>query len=518
MRSKLVAAILCLAMSATMLAGCGGGTKASVNKAGGGDSGSKDNSNGEEIIEIVWQYPSAGNLGAGFQDVEDALNEMLVKDVGTRVRFETCELMSSQKEASLMVSAGEQLDISLTAFTGLGPLVESELIEPLDDLLDAHGQDIKEQCGVLLDGCSYGNHVYGVPTAFMASVTYGYMMRTDLIEKYGIEIDPDKYYTHEELEEIFAVIKAGEGEKFYCTIPWNTTKEPLNNSYIEYDKLTGSLSGGVLMLNRSFDDTTVYNLFETDEYKAYCDMMYRWAQKGYISSDAAVTTEQPEVILSTGNYLGMFFWTDPGAEATMEAGIPYDMTIVNILAPYVANNGGQVVMWNIPITSKNPEKAMETLNYIYKNKEAAWLLQFGIEGQSYEVLERSDDGILIQYLSDDVTTLPYMQVYGVYGNRFEWPAVTPAPIDINKQFRDHDDGVPKSRYSPALGYTFVQTNVSSEVAAVETVIDQYAPSFNSGALDPEKAWPEFISALKAAGIDTIIKENQNQLNEWRTNQ
>ena len=125
----------------------------------------------DEITEIVWQYPSAGNLGSGFQDVEDALNEMLEKDIGVHVTFEPCSLMDSQKEASLMVSAGEQLDISLTAFTGLGPLVDSELIVPLDDLLDKYGKDIKEHCGILLDGCKYGDNTYGVPTAFVKGNT-----------------------------------------------------------------------------------------------------------------------------------------------------------------------------------------------------------------------------------------------------------------------------------------------------------------------------------------------------------
>ncbi len=507
MKKKIVAVVMCLAMGTSMLAGC------SSSKSAEGTSEGKKADDGE-ITEIVWQYPSAGNLGAGFQDVEDALNEMLEKDIGVHVTFETSKLNSSQKEASLKVSAGEQLDICLTAFTGLGPMVDSELIIPLDDLLDSSGKDIKEHCGVLLDGCAYGENIYGVPVAFMASKTYGYMMRTDMLEKYGITIDENKYYTMEELEKIFATVKEGEGENFYCTIPWNKTTDPLNGSYMEYDKVTGSLSGGVLMLNRDFDDLTLSNLFETEEYEAYCNMMYDWTKKGYISADAAVTTEAPETILSTGNYLGMFYWADPGSEGGVETNASMDMTTVNILEPYVPNGGGQDIMWNISITSEYPEKAMETLNYIYKNKEAAWLLQYGLEGVTYEVVEESEEGTLIKYLADDTSTLPYFQVYGIYGDRFEWPVVSPDPIDLNKQYKEHEENVPESRYSPALGYNFVQTDVTAEIAAVETVIEQYTPSLNSGALDPAKALPEFRDALKAAGIDTIIEENQRQLNEW----
>ena len=283
-----------------------------------------------------------------------------------------------------------------------------------------------------------------------------------------------------------------------------------------YDKVTGDLAGGVLMLDRSFEDMTVYNLFETEEYAAYCDMMYRWAQKGYISPDAAVTTEAPEVLLATNNYFGEFYWAQPKELEELSINVGHDMTTINIVPGYVANGGGQPIMWNIPITSENPEKAMETLNYIYKNKEAAWLLQFGLEGQSYEVVEENSETKLIKYL-DDTSKLPYYQVYGVFGDRLQWPALSPLKIDHYERLKANDDAIPETRYSPALGYSFVQESVSTEIAAVKTVIEQYTPSFNSGALDPAKALPEFRSALKDAGIDKVITENQRQLDEWAAN-
>jgi putative aldouronate transport system substrate-binding protein len=49
---------------------------------------------------------------------------------------------------------------------------------------------------------------------------------------------------------------------------------------------------------------------------------------------------------------------------------------------------------------------------------------------------------------------------------------------------------------------------------VQTVISQYVPSINSGAIDPAKILPEFLSALEVAGINEIIAENQRQLDAW----
>lgn len=50
------------------------------------------------------------------------------------------------------------------------------------------------------------------------------------------------------------------------------------------------------------------------------------------------------------------------------------------------------------------------------------------------------------------------------------------------------------------------------------VIQQYIPSVNCGTVDPATNLADFQSALKAAGIDTVIEENQKQLDDWAASQ
>jgi putative aldouronate transport system substrate-binding protein len=446
--------------------------------------------------------------------MEDALNAMMERDIGVHVRFEPVPLMESQQKAALMVSSGEQLDICLTAFTSVGPIIESGMIIPLDDLVNQYGQALRSHCGVTLDKCSYGGKLYGIPTADIIGQAYGYMVRDDMLKKYNITVDETKMYTLADVEAIFEKVKAGEGPNFYCTIPWNTEPAPLNNSYIAYDKVMGSFAGGVLMFNRSFTDLTIVNLFDTDEYKNYAQMMYRWAQKGYISPDAAVTSESPDTLFTSGNYLGEMYWhTEKNLNAAISS-LGMELSCMKLIDRYVVNEGGHAIMWNIASTSANPAKAVQALDYIYGHKEAAWLIQFGLEGKSYEVVEDGPDGKVIKYLAENTSTLPYYNPYGIWGDRLEWPAVDPSPANMNRLLRERDATIPRSRYSPALGYSFVQESVATEIAAVNTVIAQYTPGFNSGARNPDTALPEFIRALKAAGIDKIVAENQRQIDAW----
>ena len=508
---RAIAMVLCSAIMLSAMAGCSSSAGSASSQT---SSAAASKAKSSDVTTIIWQYPSSGSLSSGFQDMEDALNAKMEKDIGVKVKFEPVGLMESQKKAALMISSGQQLDISLTAFTSVGSLVDSGQIKPLDELIEKYGKDIKEKCGINLDGCKYGGKTYGVPTADFVGHGYGYLIRTDMLKKYNITIDKNKYYTMDDLGQIFAKVKAGEGRAFYCTIPWNTTEDPANNSYIAYDKLSGSLSGGVLMLNRSFTDLKVVNLFETPEYAQYAKTMYDWAKKGYISPDAAVTTTSADAQMSSKKYLGMFYWSDVDNEKIYGNTVGLDLTRINMIKPFVGNNGGGAIQWNIPITTVNAEKAMQALNYIYKNNDMAWLIQFGLEGKSYDVVQKSDVGEVIKYKSADMAKLPYFMPYGIWGDRTAWPSIYPSSITYNKNRKAEDDAIPKSRYSPAMGYNFVQTKVASQIAAVNTVIKQYTPSINSGALDPEKSLAQFNSALKSAGIDTIIAENQRQLDAW----
>lgn len=473
----------------------------------------------DDIVNIIWQYPTTMDPSAeGIYRVEDALNEMMEPEIGVHVTFEPVGLMDSQNAAVLSISSGEQLDVMLTAFTGMGNVVNKGLVLPLDEYLEKCGQDIIANSKTL-EMCGFNGETYGVCTGDTLGNAYGYLMKKSFWDKYNLaeETDwsEDKLYTMEEMEKMFQIVKDGEGEDFYCTIPWNTTQDPLNNSYIPYDKPSGSLSGGVLMLNRDFTDTTVYNLFETEEYKQYCDMMYDWAQKGFISSDAAVTTEVPETTVRESNYLGMFYWySDPGFA---EVNIGEEFILLKTVPYYWMYNGGAAIQWSVPITSANPEKAVEAINFIYKHPEAAQLIQFGFEGEEYEVVAEEGTEKQIRYLAEDMTSLPYYNAYGIWGDRLAWPVVEPTNIKLNTHKREIMENCPESRRSPIFGYSFTPDSVSTQIAAIETVIEQYTPSLNSGAVDPSVALPEFIEALKAAGMEEVIAEQQKQIDEWLAN-
>ncbi|MCI8390528.1 MAG: ABC transporter substrate-binding protein [Roseburia sp.] len=531
MRRKRMTVFSAAAMAAVMLfTGCGdaGGNAdaaGSAQNAGGseaaGASGAAepsgnagtDGSGQGEVAELVMQWPSMGVDFSGFQDVEDALNELLEKDIGVHVILEPVQLSDLTNSLTLAVSSGEQVDITLSVGDSIQSRISNGLIQPVDAYIDEYGSNLKEVLAEKLPGGYVNGELYAIPCSDVRGNEYGYRARKDLLDKYGITVDEDKLYTLEEIEEIFAAVKAGEGDKFYCQIPMANSEPMLSGCYMELDLVGATTASGTLMLNRSFEDLTLVNMYETDEYMEYAKLMYDWANKGYISKDAATNAEDPNTLVMGGNYLGYFSWTTPNGVWEASSSCGYDMVALRVLPQYVKAST-VAVSWQVPTTAKYPDKAVQVLDYIMGSEEATVLLQFGMEGQSYEVLEENGDGRLIKYLSDDPTSLPYYMPYGVYGNRLEWPVLDPMPADMYKTLREMDAAIPDSRVSGANGYTFDNTAVSTEYSAVTTVVEQYSDSIDAGAVDPEIAVPEFIAALKAAGIDKVIEENQRQLDEW----
>ena len=97
-----------------------------------------------------------------------------------------------------------------------------------------------------------------------------------------------------------------------------------------------------------------------------------------------------DILVAGGNYLGYFAWSTPGGIWDTEAKVGMDLTTLKIIDGYTAGDRFQNILWSVPITTVDKVKAVEALNYIYEHDEAAWLLQYGIEGQDYEVLEEKD--------------------------------------------------------------------------------------------------------------------------------
>jgi len=161
-------------------------------------------------------------------------------------------------------------------------------------------------------------------------------------------------------------------------------------------------------------------------------------------------------------------------------------------------------MLAISSTSEDPERAMMFINLLHTDKELNNLLNFGIEGVHY-----TRNGEIISPTDKTADYSPGSA--WMFGNQFlnyVWDSEDPEKWNKFREFNQN------AHVSPGLGFVFNSDPVKSEVGALANVIEQYQRALETGSVDPDKVLPEYLNALRAAGLDKVVQEKQRQFDEF----
>ena len=510
MKRRIVSLMLCTAMLTSMVTGCGS------------SSGDEGDGSSDELVTIVMPMATLGDAPGDLEAVEEEINKITEEEIGVHLVIEPIPFSDLASQQNLMISSGDQLDLVLSLWQGsIGSYVESGSVIELTDLIDEYGQDILDSAGAALSGGYYQDTLYAVPNVETQGHSYGFYARKDIVEELGFEFDPNTTYTVEDLENLFAAYQEAYGNGYYCIAGTNSNSDFFQHLYGHVDNLgagsTGYACGGLVDgLDKS--DTTVKNIYATDEYMDYAERMYDWAQKGYFSSDAATNTDAGTAQIASGNYLGQFNNTEPMTMVQVSSACGTEMTPITIVDAYSQTGMFQNVLWGISSNCENPEKAMQLLNMLYSDADVLRLLMCGIEGQHYVVTEQGEEDYqkVIDFPEGvDAMNSSYYITLGVYGDQSLYPVWAPADLS-QYDMRDEFNAVvsDESRQSVALNYAFDFSDLSTEYSAVSSVVSQYSGAVACGAVDPATQIPAFVDALEAAGINDLIEANQEQLDEF----
>lgn len=520
MKKKIVTAFLAVTM-VLGLAACGGDSNTGSQDAGndgnqeadgnGGDTG-EGGSDVQEDNGEVWictiPWPSIDESGdpAGLADVEAAINEITVPQIGVQVEIAPIYCYSLNQQQTLDVSSGGDLDLILCMLETNASYIKNEAIIPITDLYEEYGTDIQASIGEAVNAGAVNNVLYTVPTASLLGQSYGFVMRSDLMDKYGYSTE-EQVMTPEEITELFGKIKEGEGAAFY---PVSGLVDA--SMFVKYDDLGVSLRTGGILLDGDTD--TVVNVYATEEFAAYANLMYQWAQAGYLNPDASFE-DAPATQIAAGNFGSQFTSTQPGQEIWVGNTAGHDMTVVNVAGvdkPYSITTMLSNISWGISSNCDKPEKAMQLINLMFADNDFGTIMTAGLEGQTYEVVEADADGNMIIDFPEglDMMSVPYYNLFGVWPHsKVQW-----APNEL-RYFEELPAYNASVEYSPAFGYTFDTTGYESQLTALDAVYAQYQATIGGGKQDPATYLPEFLKALEDAGINEVIAANQEQYDAWK---
>ena len=247
---------------------------------------------------------------------------------------------------------------------------------------------------------------------------------------------------------------------------------------------------------------------ETPEYVRVLERLHYFYQRGFIDPRTSIPGQAVDAFIAQTNAAEYLFSIRVYAyghtsEASSTRGI--DARFPRISNPIVSSISSAGSGFGVSIYSRNPAAAVQFMNAWYSDTILADILAEGVEGTHFT---RNSDGT--------ITRLPggrdrYSTWRFGMGNLFALTPLDTEGVGYLERFRAYNAAGIGTNF---LGFTFNDENVLIERAAVASVTNEFMQVLQSGVADPTVTIPQYLSALRANGLDRIQEELNRQLQEF----
>lgn len=507
---KILSIILVLAMVLS-LAACGGGgstaTEAPKADAPAADAGKTDApATADEPYAVQLLLPTMMAIPAeeDVKRVEEEINNYMKDTLGiTEYKLELVmgSLFDYTTTINMQLAGGQKMDLIFT-----GPLNTAVANGYLVDLTPYLDKELAGAVGVLPEGwlnCgAVGGTVYAIPCYKGQVLSWKYIYDKAMVD--GV-YDMSKVKSVDDLDAMLAAVKEAHPEERMMVF---NNQLPALYQFQDHTSLVGTYFATL------GDDTTLVNYFETEAFEKAVRKAYEWSQKGYSDPEGSANTLSHDAVIMAGTSKGVIMGHAYSIETieqmfTMNNSYGGQFGAVEIATSDMSTNS---LVYGIAYTSQNPTAAASMLNLIWTDPFIASALIYGVEGISWEW---NEDKTSIQYPEGlGIDSVPYTALYtcGAFGNQFLLHGFDGNTSEDDKVFMK--ELIDNAWYPQLFGFTPDSTNVSTQVAAISNVYDQYYDVLTYGDVDPDEYLPMFLEALDAAGIDEVMAEYQAQADAW----
>lgn len=467
-------------------------------------------------IIVTYQTMSTSRL-SGLARIEAAVNEIAREEAGVEISFRTIDAYDSFATYPLWLSQGECIDLMVLNYQDIQGYIKGGQLLPLDELLDQYGSGIQAIIDSNVDiasGTTMDGKIYGltVPTKGFGSGTGGGLwISRHYLEEADFPYEEEKIYSLDEISILLARLKELYPDKY--PLGQVTSGNTFSTHNFFYGMLNPFGSGGTSGI---LDEETgrIINFYETEAYYDFLQRMRDWYQRGYIYPDAAYTGFSNLELMRSGEVLCIPHVSAPGIVTAEGVGEEVVCLRLSEIVNAGDSSGSRGIFWVIPATCQYPEQAMAFLNLMYTDSRVVNLLAWGEEGKDYRFLDEAE-GVIAHPEGVTSEDADYFNPLGLYGDMRL--AYSMGSNELNKQLEEYAKST-KHIGEEYEGFLFDETPVTMEAWQVQQVLERYLPVLECGCVDLEENYATFLSALKDAGIETVIAEKQRQLDAWLAEQ
>ncbi len=476
MKLKKIMALALTAITATSLfVGCGG-------------SNGKGSADGKPVT-LKWY--TVGRQPKDMEKVLEKANAYLEEKINVNLDMSFIDFGDYNQKMSVIINSGESYDLAFTcSWAGdyFGNASKGAFLD-VTPYLDDKGKDMKEAIDQRFwDAAKVDDKIYAVPNQKEIGAAPMWAFTKEYVDKYKIPYED--IHSLEDLEPWLEKIKKEEPGVTPLYITKGFSWE------VFFDAVVPPVG-----FNVNDKDLKAVNMFEQPEMKKNLETIRRFYQKGYINADSATAQDDKSVkrFVTKGD-------GQPYADKIWSKTLGYEVVSSEITKPVVTNGSATGAMTAISKNSKNPEKAIEFLNLVNTDEELRNLLNYGIEGEHYEKV--GDKTIKI----NEAKKKDYDMVYYGIGNMFKTYVLEGEPETKWDEFKEFNDS---AQLAPTLGFRFNPSAVTTEIAAINNVLEEFKATIYSGSVDVDEYLGKLNTKLKEQGIDKVIAEVQKQVDEWK---
>jgi putative aldouronate transport system substrate-binding protein len=331
-------------------------------------------------VDLVWVFGTGSGEQRDVALVEDAANKYLKDKINATIKLVAIDWSAYQQKRDLMIAAGEKMDICFSGgWNGYFENLSKGSYLEISALLDQYAPKTKALIvPALWNGARFKGGIYGIPANKEAAQDWGVLYRKDLTDKYGI--DMSKIKTMKDFEKILYQIHKLD-PNLICL--QNAVLEQMTGAFEKWDNVGPEQMLSVV--SNSDGTFKAFDALESPEYMEAWQWSYKLYQDGLENKDVLIRQE-----MSTAQNAGQVFSfglnLKPYKDNEVNAGAPKGMVWKQIdMTKAIANQDAVAgSLQNLPISCKNPERAMMLLELFNTDKYLNNLINFGIEGKHYK--------------------------------------------------------------------------------------------------------------------------------------
>lgn len=491
---------LCACMTIGLLTGCNGKEEGSLS---GTNVNTDVNTDVRTDKKAVVTYLRPGTPSAHDGDLMAAINKKLAADkTGLELNIKYIPSDVYQDKVNMMLSSGEEFDL-LCIMEDQKPFtsyIASEGIIPITDYVNQSATLKSVIPDYMWESASMGGSIYTIPASWCETADQNncITIRREKLKEYGIN-DPRTMDDLLHMCQVFT--EKWDGSDKPVVVPMY--KEPFTYLFRALPTYPFTVQKDLIYIDQQ---GRVKDWLETDEFKQCAEFFRTLYENGYVPQDVLSPGWSSWNTMLSGNFIWVDqcqLWDTQRVWQERIPGVDLDTIYLNENAkPFRSNSFRNDTA--VSATSKQPDKAVKLMDWVYASQENYDLMIYGVKGLTW-----NDEGEhLYSKIDPSFEFNPDWMIGNLKYERYQ-KGTYPKFIEIMGKEK------PDAENSVVLNFTFDPTSVADEYANCQAQVVQSIYPIKLGLISYEDGYADALARMKAAGIDKVIKEYQKQYDAFR---